>query len=677
MLRWLKYSFTGKGLEKPMTLREFSPEKVACVTFDDARNSSLFFGTPVAEELNTRFGLFIPECNVSRNITYAASWEDLRRYNNSGYWTMGSHLMDASKPSPINEEGTLQYPLPNQMWDPARNHTETLRTYLSRIKREFKDSREIIIRELGMESNECRTVAYPFGEVGQENFCNIRNVDNPCHTILNEASKNYDVGFVQSQHGYAVYGDNPMLYQRREPAHRDNGQDVVRHAMEHHPVFLARRMRAEYAALNGKPYLAADMIKELERDGYPEASLEELKTYTRGKLAGNIEQPEKATGESKREWRWIALEHPFVGGDFDARRDNSAIDQWNLTGRVGVNVNPRLTVELVGGIGSIEQTINVRTNFTYDSVKATTNRVITTTIMNGSNYYSDSITITYDQVKISTNMAYSEKFKADEEMAGLRMHLNIPGGSLLFGELRQRTFTAKAQTDWVKTITNINGTTVTNIGPATFNEETEIVGAVEFQCKPVLALDVAVRYEHDVIPSAHTIVTYDKGALRGAWRVTDWWNIEGSAAYSFLSDTNTALQIGLLTDWLVSERQGIYLGMMYQFNTFEDDSIEYWSPYWRQRYALTARVQRSYGDSFTRVRAQVGWNNEKLRPETSQSNPYAEESGWSPLVGVEASVRRNLFRHLDIHGDFGVSFLQDYTEYSLNVGLVFDFEGKR
>ena len=89
------------------------------------------------------------------------------------------------------------------------------------------------------------------------------------------------------------------------------------------------------------------------------------------------------------------------------------------------------------------------------------------------------------------------------------------------------------------------------------------------------------------------------------------------------------------------------------------------------------QVQRSYGDSFTRVRALVGWNNEDLRPEETRNNPYAEESGWSPMVGVEGSVRRNLFRHIDIHGDFGVSFLQDYTEYRLNVGLVFDFEGKR
>ena len=90
---------------------------------------------------------------------------------------------------------------------------------------------------------------------------------------------------------------------------------------------------------------------------------------------------------------------------------------------------------------------------------------------------------------------------------------------------------------------------------------------------------------------------------------------------------------------------------------------------------LLARGGRS--GRAARVRALVGWNNEDLRPEETRNNPYAEESGWTPMVGVEGAVRRNLFRHIDIHGDFGVSFLQDYTEYRLNVGLVFDFEGKR
>lgn len=677
MWHWVKYAFTGEGSPKPPALREYSPEKVACVTFDDARNNSLFFGTPVAEEMNASFGMFIPECNISRNIIYAASWEELRRYYKTGNWSFGSHLMDASIPGPVDEEGHIVYPLPNQMWDPERNRTETLRSYLGRIKREFKDSREIIVRELGMESNDCRTMSFPFGELGQETASNIRNMDNVAHTILNESSKNYDIGFVQSRYGYAVNGDNPLLYQRYEPRHRDNGQDVVRHAMENHPVFLARRMRAEFAALSGKPYLAERMIKELERDGYPETSLEKLKNYVRGRLAGQIEEPRKATGESKREGRWLALEHPFVGVDFDTERDNSAIDQWHLTGRAGININPKLTVEILGGIGSIEHTITVNTNFSMETVKVTTNRVITTSIINGSNYFSDSTEITYQQVTVSTNLSYKEKFQADEEAAGLRMNLRMAAGSLLFFELRQRTFTAKGQDTWRSTVTNINGNVVTNIGPATFTEESEIVGALEFQCKPVIALDVAVRYEHDVMPSAHDIITYDKGAIRGVWRATDWWNIEGNAAYSFLSDTNTALQIGVMTDWLVSEKQGVYLGMLYQFNTVEDDSVEYWSPYWRQRYALTARVQRSYGDSFTRVRALVGWNKEGLRPEETRSNPYAEESGWSPMVGVEGSVRRNLFRHIDIHGDFGVSFLQDYTEYRLNVGLVFDFEGKR
>ena len=273
-------------------------------------------------------------------------------------------------------------------------------------------------------------------------------------------------------------------------------------------------------------------------------------------------------------------------------------------------------------------------------------------------------------------MTFTEDFKADEQMAGLRLSYRIPGGTLLFGELRQRSFTAKPQTNWVETIKNMNGTVVTNIGPATFTDDSEIVGALALQLKPLLALDVVARYEHDVIPSAHSIITYNSAELRGGWRIQDWWNLEAYGIYTFLSDANTMLRMGANTEWLLSEKQGLYMGMQYQFITAEDANIEYWTPYWQQRFYLNAKMQRSYFSNYTSVRARLGWSKELLRPVPEQINPDQESPGWSPVVGIDASLRRNLFRHLDVFGQASVNFLQDYTERNFVVGLIYDFQGK-
>ena len=119
--RWISYSFTGENKPQPSPLREYHPEKVACVTFDDALRSTLVLGTPIAEELDTRFGVYIPVCGIQQHGPLSASWEELRRYEATGCWTYGSHLLNAHIRTPIDAEGYLVFPLANQVWDPARN----------------------------------------------------------------------------------------------------------------------------------------------------------------------------------------------------------------------------------------------------------------------------------------------------------------------------------------------------------------------------------------------------------------------------------------------------------------------------------------------------------------------------------------------------------------------------
>ncbi|MBI2438795.1 MAG: tetratricopeptide repeat protein [Lentisphaerae bacterium] len=663
MWRWIKYSFTGEDKPKPSSLREYHPEKIACVTFDDALRSSLLFGTPIAEEMGVQFGMNIPLGNILRHDIYIASWDELRRHAETGVWVYGSHLIDAGLPAAVDEQGYLVNPLPNRLWDPARNRPETLRAYFDRIRREFKTSREIIIKELGLEKQDCRFVAYPFGDIGQEVDCNVPNMDNICETLLNEAHLNYDLGFIQSGFGYALKGDNPLVYQRYEPARHESGQDVVQRAFENHPVFLARRMRAEIAALNGKLYLAQDTLKELERDGYPDVPLNTLSTYVKEHLAGTYAAPFTEEVERRKKQRWISLSEPYVGAEVDSTRANIQLEKWYALGRAGININPRLTIEANASYGNIRQEIISNNWMSVETTKVTVVRQRTETT-DGSDTVSDTTITTYDPVTISTNIVTKRKYKSTERNVGGRSGYRFSNGSLLSLGAILREFSGSIT-----------------------NDEQQLGGSVEYQWKPVLALDAMARYEHDVIPARYRVVTYDAGALAGFWRVTDWWNIFGRGRYTALSDKNAFLNLDFDNNWLIAERAGIYLGLLGSFITADKYNPDYWTPYWQQRYYVYSKIQRAYPRFYGDAQVRVGQYRDRARDEDIQAyqdrKTRGEKEGWypgpdpdqgfQPAVGVSVTWRAKWGRFLEFFFVGSVDALPNYTEHNIQGGLTSTF----
>ncbi len=58
---------------------------------------------------------------------------------------------------------------------------------------------------------------------GQESACNLAVLKNPMQSIISEAARHYQVGFLQGISGYTVSGDNLMLVRRYEPDWADEG----------------------------------------------------------------------------------------------------------------------------------------------------------------------------------------------------------------------------------------------------------------------------------------------------------------------------------------------------------------------------------------------------------------------------------------------------------------------
>jgi predicted Zn-dependent protease len=261
-----------------------SMERVACVTFDDARRDTMRYGTPVGQDLKIPFSMHIPVGFVLQQHAFICTWDMLRTYQAAGCWHYGGHTLYAHKRAPIDAAQRLGFALPNHLWLASAQRLETDSEYAARLSREYAECQALITRELG-HANECNFFAYPFGDIGQITRCNDPEAP---RKNLAYAARSYALGFIQTSYGYAVAGDNPLLYQRHEPDRGDSAQDVLNHVLINHPLQLARRVRADLAAYEDKRQLLLGTLRAMQLDGYPADAFQKLVGDLERKLGRHI-----------------------------------------------------------------------------------------------------------------------------------------------------------------------------------------------------------------------------------------------------------------------------------------------------------------------------------------------------------------------------------------------------
>ena len=274
--------------KEPQRFAGGSLDRAVCVTFDDARRDSLRYGTPVGRELGLVFAMHIPVGYVTMQHPFICTWNQLRDYQRTKCWVFGGHSFDAHDRAVVDAEQRLGFALPNHLWLPGANRLETDEEYAQRLEREYEGCREKIAAELGR-GQLGSFFAYPFGDIGQLTRSN--DPDAP-HKNLEHCQRAYSTGFIQTAFGYAVAEDNPLLYQRVEPDRLDSGLALVQRLLENHPVNVARRLRAEFAAAQGKRHLVIDTLCSLARDGYPMADLRKLRQNLEHRLGRTLDIPE-------------------------------------------------------------------------------------------------------------------------------------------------------------------------------------------------------------------------------------------------------------------------------------------------------------------------------------------------------------------------------------------------
>ena len=664
-----RYALTG---ERKFRRREDAPiAKVVAVTFDDGLRSSLSLGTPVAQELGLTFGMFVITSIEELNAPMYAAWEELRGYRESGAWQIGSHLKYANTPLPAGPEGSpAVYPLPNRVWLPEKKRLETLREWTARVRREFSESRADLIKHLGLPPDEPMAVAYPFSEIGQEEGSNVARLINPVRTLLGEADREYPLGFVVDAFGYTCPGDDLLTVRRFEPAWDADASKVVEQVLENHPVFQARRMRAEIATLMNKPYLADRQIELLRRDGYPDRLLRKLVALTQNRIPTGrtvaVDEADRA-GTSRNRLRPSNL---YVAGLYRENQSNDDILQRYAEGRAGFNLTARLGVEVAVSAGSIDQTVTSNVWFEIEQPVTSASSSTTVETTDGETTTSTSYTETTTINKVQTNRITETEYDADVTEVRGALTLRISDTASLTAMLGLKT---------------IEFSQPEHPGAG---EEDEIIGSLTIAWNQIRALQVAAVFDHDLVPSARRKIAYNGFGLNARWLISDRWQAHGAARYLSFDDDNAMVQITGGSFWQLFERQGIWGGLEASTFSTDEDSEFYWTPYWDTRYAAVLRLLRAYQDYFFQFDVRLGQQREDARPEDEQAwrnlKAQADKDGswypgpnpdadWDTFVGLGATYRQRLWRRLDLVGDLSVNFLRDYSEHDVRVGLQYNF----
>lgn len=434
------------------------------------------------------------------------------------------------------------------------------------------------------------------------------------------------MGFLQSPFGHAVAGDHPFLYQRHELHRSAEGMEALAQVMENHPVLLAERMRAEFAALAGKVYLARRSLRNLEEAGYPEPSQERVEKYVKDRMARRFAAPTSAE-QARRGFFDVEFADPYVGANMRYFRDNLGRRNWFQQLQAGMNVTPRLTLEGRGGWGQLRQ----------DTRRPAEQGI--------------------PQPRLN--------LKVDEQHLGARGAYVLTDRALIAAEGTERRFSRDA--DW-------------NL----------FAYALEGFFKPTVILDTYLRYERDAVESAFSVteeVYHEMLAANGIVKVRDWWDIWLAGMWYDFSDGNDRTHYTLSSQWLLYEPIGFHLGLRYGYATSDEARLDYWTPYRLHRYYVEAVLRQNFMRVYYNAGIRVGVGRQSVRPEARAAfaeslerarrlrfEPEDEPSeGWENILGLYASTRIRLKGHWTLNGEISHNKLPDYNEWHINAGLMYHF----
>ena len=687
LVDYFTWCFTGKrrfGPNANAIDNDPKPKKYFTILFDGDLRSSLLLGNEVAEDFGVPFTIFVPTAPSKDYVPQRAGWDELRKYAETGNWIVGSHLHKSFEKQPVDKD-KLDYraPLPNRLWNDERNRVESMSEWDRRIRHEFRDSRSTLRKEMGKYDVDVPLVSYPFSDLGQEGACNLYSIRDPAGTLVAEAARSFQVGFVRTKTGYTTFGDNLLLCRSYAPNWTDEGADIVRHAYENHPLFMARKMRAEIAMLMNHPNEANEMLAALRRDGYPEELCREIEKaiHSHFQNKSRRERPPLVTEESYHDDNTnvvisaethegkgdplVHLDHPFIGPIVTHSKANDQIEIFGYGARAGLDITRNTTFSLEYMDSKMEQTVRPR----WDAV-------------------------------IITNVPYAKskyKFKMQSKsLMGTLTH-RMESGTILsasLGLVNKKRLPSNAD------LTDVNLQDDLNSHEFTLDDDDDLIAAVlGAQWNPTDNLRLHFIYDRNYVPSAVKNVDYHGFTGNVKWRPEDAWEVEARVQYRTYSDDNAFYNGFLESMWQTSQDSGIWAGFQLSTVSTSEPHDFYWTPYWDQRvFGVLRYTQHRDGYHFT-FSLLGGIHQDEARPERLYETEVKHEktvmvdgvantveetgiefvpmetsaSGWHKIWGFSGTYEKNLTSRLTLNIEGEVVALRDYIDHSLLIYLRLSF----
>lgn len=667
------------------------PHKLVAVTFDDNLRSSLALGTDVAADFGVPFGIFAPADPPKDYTPSMATWEELRKAAASGNWVVGSELFNSYIKKPVDPDGLdVRAPLPNRIWLPKRNRLESMNEWDRRIRKEFRESDRILRRELGdlYPTENGPMVAFPYGDIGQEASCNLTSAKSVCSSILAECGRTYSIGFVPSSSGYTLAGDNMLLCSRFEPTWTTEGADIVRHAYEFHPAFLARVLRAQVAMRMNRPNLAIEMLAVLRRDGYPEVLCKQLENdiHTQFQNRPPLEVRELVepadvettvtndlailTGTT-----YEVVEGPISSQEFefnpmlrvsvDQSKANDQIESFGISGAASINLPYDWTIGAQVRKYQLKQVVRPFWNAVY--------------ITN----------VTYEQSK------YTYRSEATEAIG--RLSHKTHSGLILDGTFG---LVSRQQKRNANITTNFNlqdGINSHSFIPA--KDDSHLVGSFSAFWYPLETLSLLIFYDHNTVLSAVKDILYDSAAVRAKWVPTDHWSVDTRSQYWAYEDDNAMFSAMVETLWEINPTIGVWAGFQFSTVSTSEGCDYYWTPYWDQRLMGLIRYHQAWEGYTLDFDFLAGWSRTEGRGSKLYESEEEEEkdimvegvantvtetktvyvprddpgSDWHLAWGFAGKFDKRLNSYLSLGLEGNVVALREYIDHAVLLSLAVQF----
>ena len=204
-------------------------------------------------------------------------------------------------------------------------------------------------------------------------------------------------------------------------------------------------------------------------------------------------------------------------------------------------------------------------------------------------------------------------------------------------------------------------------------------------------MDVMLRFEHDMVPSALAVyqnVRYDAPLGYSVIHLQDWWDATLSAAHYDFTDDNTRDHLRLGTSWTIWERTGMNIGINYAYATSDKDRDAYWTPYELNRYFAEIGFKGTYLNTYYNVNVRYGRGRESVRPEDQEAYernieiarrdnwatlPEEPTEEWDPVIGASLSLRVPIRELLKARINSSYNKLPNYNEFNVEGGLELSF----